>query len=98
MPGVIAGIIGCVMAAIATEEQYHQSLNVIFPARAAVDAKPTSEFPRILPGLGRSAGEQAGYQILAVIVTMLIAIVSGAITGKKYFILYINCNENLFSI
>lgn len=36
----------------------------------------------ILPGRNRTAIEQAGYQILALAVTLLMATVSGLITGK----------------
>ena len=34
------------------------------------------------PGKGRSAGQQAGYQIIALVVTIAIAIVSGLLLGK----------------
>lgn len=81
MPGVIGGIIGAVMAAIATEDVYKDSLYTIFTAMAPVDLKPTAEFGERVPGDGRTAGVQAGYQILAVVVTIAIAVVSGLITG-----------------
>ena len=40
--------------------------------------------PEVGPGLGRSAVGQMGYQVLALGVTMLIAIVGGCITGNNY--------------
>ena len=35
------------------------------------------------PGVGRSAMAQGGYQFLALVVTLVVAIVGGAVTGKK---------------
>ena len=62
----------------------------IFPARtpelntteyfALQDEYPGVEFT---PGLGRSAGKQAGYQLVAAAVTLLMAIVGGAVTGES---------------
>lgn len=83
MPGVLAGLVGALMAGIATENQYHQSLYQIFPARAAKDAIPTADHTFLAPGDGRTAELQAGYQILALVVTIIIAIVSGFITGNN---------------
>lgn len=84
MPAILAGLISALMAGIANEDQYHQSLYQIFPAMAPENATPTSEHIFIKAGLGRTAPEQAGYQILALVVTLIIAIVSGLITGKFY--------------
>ena len=36
-------------------------------------------------GDGRSASLQAGYQLIALLVTLVIAIATGAITGKRNF-------------
>lgn len=82
MPGVLGGLIGALMAGIASEDVYNKSLYQLIPAMSPVDAKPTNEFPLLTPGDGRTAAEQAGYQVLAVVVTVLIAVVSGVITGK----------------
>lgn len=81
MPGVLAGLVGVLMAGIATEDQYHQSLYHIFPARAAENATPTSEHTFIRSGDGRTALQQSGYQALALIVTIAIALISGFVTG-----------------
>jgi ammonium transporter Rh len=85
MPGLLAGVVGALMAGIASESQYGPSLYQQFPARA-----PTANNSHIydssgltfpISGDGRSAGEQAGYQLLAVGVTLVIAIAGGLITG-----------------
>ncbi|XP_015187756.1 PREDICTED: ammonium transporter Rh type B isoform X2 [Polistes dominula] len=84
MPGVLAGIFGAIMAALATQNSYDYSLYEIFPARAPNFEKLTSEMRNdygILPGNDRTALEQAGYQILALTVTLLMASISGVITG-----------------
>lgn len=87
MPGVLAGLIGALMAGIATEDQYQQSLYQIFPARASPDAKPTDEYPFLKPGSGWSAGQQALNQIFAILATLVISFFSGILTGKLTFII-----------
>lgn len=92
MPGVLAAIAGIVAAFLATETNYGLSLYEFFPARVPV--ANTTEFNTLNtsfvghnfgesldPGYGRSALSQAGYQALALNVTILIAIVGGVITG-----------------
>ncbi|XP_015594094.1 ammonium transporter Rh type A isoform X2 [Cephus cinctus] len=85
MPGVLAGLFGALMAGIASEESYYYSLYAIFPARApsseAKLAEIRDDYNRISAGFDRTAGEQAAYQLLALLVTLGIAIVSGLITG-----------------
>nr|XP_050863671.1 ammonium transporter Rh type B isoform X2 [Vespula vulgaris] len=84
MPGVLAGIFGAIMAALATQNSYDYSLYEIFPARAPSFEKLSPEMRNdygILPGRNRTAIEQASYQILALAVTLLMATVSGLITG-----------------
>ncbi|XP_053997429.1 ammonium transporter Rh type B isoform X1 [Hylaeus anthracinus] len=84
MPGVLAGIFGAILAALATEASYDYSLYRIFPARApSSDIKLASikDNYDILAGLDRTAGQQASYQLLALVVTIGIAIVSGLVTG-----------------
>lgn len=41
----------------------------------------------ISAGLNRTAGQQAAYQLLALVITLGIAIVSGLITGNHFFFL-----------
>jgi ammonium transporter Rh len=65
LPGVLAGIIGAITCAGANENVYGDSLLDIFPELAN----------------GRTQGEQGGYQILCLVCTLGIAIVSGILTG-----------------
>lgn len=85
MPGVLAGVVGALMAGIASDSQYGPSLYQQFPARAPAlnnsHSHDKSGLPPFIPGDGRSAGDQAGYQLLALGVTLVIAIVGGLITG-----------------
>lgn len=85
MPGVLAGIVGAVLAGIASESQYGLSLYQQFPARApAENSSQTHDNPGLsllIPGDGRSAGDQAGFQLLALGVTLVIAVAGGLITG-----------------
>lgn len=85
MPALIAAIAGAVTAAVATEDTYGYSLYQMFPAR--VPATNTSEYFRIKDnvdvslGLGRTGMQQGGYQIVALLVTLCIAVVGGLVTG-----------------
>lgn len=81
MPGVLGAIVSVIMAAVATEKTYHESLYDMYPARASPTAAPTPDY-QVTPGLGRSAGQQAGYQVISLLVTLAVAVVSGFITGK----------------
>jgi len=75
MPSVLGGILSIIMAAIANKEQYDQfngdsndSLKEIFGGRFD-------------DGAEKSAGWQAGMQAAAMAVTLLFALVGGALTG-----------------
>ncbi|XP_014296406.1 ammonium transporter Rh type B-B isoform X1 [Microplitis demolitor] len=84
MPGMVAGIFGALMAGIASEDMYSDSLYQIFPARAPSSGERLAELKSELginAGIDRTAGQQAAYQLLALVVTLVIAIVSGVITG-----------------
>lgn len=85
MPGVLAGIVGAIVAGVASEAQYGLSLYQQFPARAPVEnSSQIHDNPGLsllIPGEGRSAGDQAGYQLLALGVTVVIAVAGGLITG-----------------
>lgn len=70
MPGIMAALGSVVVSAIATKENYGDSLYAIWGQRD--------------PSLGedaRSAGVQAGYQAAALAVTLVMAIVGGCLTG-----------------
>ncbi|XP_029169614.1 ammonium transporter Rh type A-like isoform X2 [Nylanderia fulva] len=84
MPGVLAGLFGALMAALASEESYDYSLYEIFPARAPSSAGKLDEMRDIYgisAGFDRTAHQQAGYQLLSLVVTLGISVVSGLITG-----------------
>eukprot|EP00164_Ancoracysta_twista_P001399 GFYU01001822.1.p1 GENE.GFYU01001822.1~~GFYU01001822.1.p1 ORF type:complete len:531 (-),score=164.24 GFYU01001822.1:120-1712(-) len=68
MPGFLGGISGAISAATATSSEYGSEVWKIFPARNP-------------HGDNRSAQEQAGYQLVALICTLGIATVGGIITG-----------------
>ncbi|XP_071806133.1 ammonium transporter Rh type B-A-like isoform X1 [Asterias amurensis] len=85
MPGILAALAGAVAAAMATTELYGDNLYGIFGARAP--GKHEMDTNSTLIGDGsvlvesRSAGEQAAFQLAALGVTLVIAIVGGALTG-----------------
>lgn len=85
MPGVLAALFGAFMAVIATEATYDYSLYDIFPARVPSTGEKLAELREnvhgISPGFDRTAYQQAGFQLLALVVTLGISIVSGLITG-----------------
>ncbi|CAK9811249.1 Ammonium transporter Rh type B [Anthophora quadrimaculata] len=84
MPGVLGGIFGALMASLATEASYDYSLYEIFPARAPSSETKLAEMRDnygISAGLNRTAGQQAAYQLLVLVITLGIAIVSGLVTG-----------------
>ncbi|XP_024886275.1 ammonium transporter Rh type B-B isoform X2 [Temnothorax curvispinosus] len=83
MPGVLAAFFGALMAGLATEASYSYALYEIFPARAPSSEAEIGKMRNygISPGLNRTAYQQAGYQLLALAVTLAISIVSGLITG-----------------
>jgi ammonium transporter Rh len=68
IPGLIAAILGAIFAALASEND--ESLFKYYPARETKDDIA-----------GRSAFEQAGYQLIALVITIGIALVAGALTG-----------------
>ncbi|KAJ8922789.1 hypothetical protein NQ315_007824 [Exocentrus adspersus] len=80
LPGVLGTVVSVVMAAVASEETYHQSLYETYPARASPTPAPTPDY-HIAPGVGRGAGQQAGYQLISLLVTLAVAVASGFITG-----------------
>ncbi|XP_046352989.1 ammonium transporter Rh type A-like [Haliotis rufescens] len=84
MPGIMAGIGGAVTAALATENVYGESLYEIFPARSPLPEVGNSSTPYPVPelqGLGRTAGEQAAFQIYALLLSLGMAIAGGIVTG-----------------
>lgn len=78
------------MAAIANKETYHYGLYEVFPAMAPANQQNSSDgYEYVLGNLsgdGRSALTQAAYQLLALLTTIAIGIVSGIITGEHLFL------------
>lgn len=44
-----------------------------------------ADFPFVEPGAGRNSVTQGGFQMLALVITLIIAIIGGAVTGKSAF-------------
>ncbi|XP_037807424.1 ammonium transporter Rh type B [Lucilia sericata] len=78
MPAVISAIASVIYASLAKPEQYKSDLGDIFPAMLS---QPNNETTIILGGYGREASSQAGYQLLGIGVTVLVAIVGGILAG-----------------
>ena len=74
---------GSIFAACSSFGEYGVALYDYYPARAPVFN--TTEFfdqkVEITTGLGRSASEQAGFQLVALLITIGLAVVFGAVTG-----------------
>ncbi|XP_053694959.1 ammonium transporter Rh type A [Sabethes cyaneus] len=90
MPALLSAVFSAIYASLATSETYGSSLIEIFPAMEAVtpamnstvtgeSSKEMHEF--IIGGYGRSAAKQGAYQLSAILLTVLIAIVGGLFTG-----------------
>ena len=59
---------------------------LVFPARAP--SKNLTDVEMLLgiePGEGRSAAQQAGFQLALLASTLVLAIVGGLLTGQSYF-------------
>ena len=80
MPGVIGGIGGALSALTAGETAYGSSIATVFPARATSNAT-LAALLGLAPGLDRTAEQQAGNQIAALIITLGISIAGGLFTG-----------------
>ncbi|XP_052804715.1 ammonium transporter Rh type B-like isoform X1 [Mya arenaria] len=85
MPAILAAIAGAVMAAMSSEDKWGRSMYEIFPytvpATGADFDALVQRYPDLEPGKGWSSGKQGGYQMLALVITLGIAIVGGILTG-----------------
>ncbi|EDS36568.1 ammonium transporter 1 [Culex quinquefasciatus] len=84
MPALLSAIFSAIYASMATTETYGSSLTTIFPAMApavnsTMGGHESEEF--VIGGFGRTAAKQGAYQLLAILLTVLIAIVGGLFTG-----------------
>jgi len=71
LPGLLGAIGGAISAGVAGDESYGENIGKVFPARASVADG----------GKGRSAGEQAAFQVAALAVCLAISTFGGIITG-----------------
>ncbi|KAH7951229.1 hypothetical protein HPB52_006974 [Rhipicephalus sanguineus] len=82
MPGVLAGISSIILAATTSHQSHGDSLFSVYPARASVLFNVTDGHGfNVTYGLNRSAGEQAAFQLWALLATLSIAISGGVATG-----------------
>lgn len=92
LPGLLAGLTSIIVAAVVSTDSHSESMYSIYHAR--VPRANTTEFLGLnasvtfKPGSGRSAGEQAMFQLWALLATVSIAITGGVITG---FLLRLKC-------
>jgi len=79
MPGLIGGIAGAITCAAAGESAYNQPISAIYAARGAPD--------------NRSAMEQAGFQLGALLITVAIAIAGGLLVGFLVNVMRVSVDE-----
>ncbi|XP_022242749.1 ammonium transporter Rh type B-like [Limulus polyphemus] len=93
MPGIYAALVSAIVVSLASEDNYGYSLYEIFgymspAANSSKLAEIQSQYTEIEPGKGRTASLQAGYQLIALVTTLAVAIGGGIVTGQSKFIFY----------
>ncbi|XP_054464745.1 ammonium transporter Rh type B-A-like [Anoplopoma fimbria] len=93
LTGLISCTAGICAILMANEETYGPSFYEIFSHRAPVEGDPKLQelqmlIPGLKPGLGRTAREQALYQVAAVFSTIGVSALGGVLTG---FVLKMKC-------
>lgn len=86
IPGIIGGVLSVIVCALpsASEETYGNSLYLNFPAAAPENATLLTEAMSdigVVAGQGRAMSTQALLQLAQLGITLLLAIVTGAVTG-----------------
>ncbi|XP_055341759.1 ammonium transporter Rh type A-like [Paramacrobiotus metropolitanus] len=86
MPSFFGTIMSAIVIGCATPDVYGSSFYTMFPttaprANTTELAQLQSIYPDVRPGLGRTIGQQAGYQMAAMATTLGIAISGGIVTG-----------------
>lgn len=86
LTGLISCTAGICAILLATEETYGPSMYQIFAHRSPPEGDPKllelqRQIPGLKPGLGRTAQEQALYQLAAIFSTIAAATVGGLLTG-----------------
>ncbi|XP_055606693.1 ammonium transporter Rh type B-A [Uranotaenia lowii] len=80
MPAVLSAVFSAIYSSLATYETYGSSLTTIFPAMEHM-SNTTMTHEYAIGGFGRTAPKQGAFQLMAIGLTILIAIVGGLITG-----------------
>ncbi|XP_055310101.1 ammonium transporter Rh type A isoform X2 [Sitodiplosis mosellana] len=83
LPAVLSAAFSIFYAWIASIDNYKDSLMDIFPALNHKNSTYALEHntTRIVGGFGRTVAEQAGYQALGIVSTIIVAVIGGLITG-----------------
>ncbi|KAK0155092.1 Solute carrier family 12 member 5 [Merluccius polli] len=86
LTGLISSTAGICAILAASEEVYGPSMYETFANRAPVEGDPKllelrEQIPGLQPGLGRTAWEQAVYQVAALLFTIVVSAIGGIITG-----------------
>lgn len=86
LTGLISSIAGICAILLATEETYGPSMYQIFSHRAPLEGDPKllelqKLIPGLKPGLGRTARDQALYQLAAIVSTIAASAAGGVFTG-----------------
>lgn len=86
LTGLISSTAGICAILLATEETYGPSMYQIFSHRAPPEGDPRllelqTLIPGLKPGLGRTAKEQALYQVAAIFGTIAASAIGGVLTG-----------------
>lgn len=81
LPGIIGGVSGIITSRLASENLYGDSISSIFPAR----------------GEGRTAEDQALYQLYALLTTLGISIGGGLVTGKFVQVLKLHPDQDQYA-
>lgn len=82
IPGILGGLIGSFMATSATEQNYGSALYELYPARFQNGNTSITAGNYTLDKNARYAISQAGFQLLSIVVTVVISLLSGVITGR----------------
>ncbi|CAL8235587.1 unnamed protein product [Boreogadus saida] len=86
LTGLISSTAGICAILVASEEVYGPSMYETFAHMAPVEGDPKllelqEQIPGLQPGLGRTASEQAIYQVAALLSTIVVSAIGGVITG-----------------
>ncbi|KAI0242301.1 Ammonium transporter Rh type B [Lamellibrachia satsuma] len=92
IPGILAGVAGAIAAAFASLDTYGYGLYHMFgartpPADSPVYMKLSTFIPMLKPGSSRTAMAQMGFQMVALLVTIVLALLGGVITALPILLL-----------